>query len=676
MSILKDYQDRKKRSFDLSRSHWDRAIDNYKHYFGRLDVGNTSEGDYPFQSQIVIPISYEIVETVMPRIIGRDPEFTTIAMESEDVDYEQVAKLAVESGYNNPKLELAGEPIYLKLQRGVKELLVTGNMVLRAYWRRETQKRMQYMANLDIAGFKNEADIKKVLESAKKLGKDGDVTFSKKMVDCPYLDDFDVKLVPFFFFLPDVEMVETGRMRYKIETDYMTLQELQDEAEIFGYDKAMMSDVQDQVKQKRSGFTPDITKDFMKSYNDIFATINPSALSTDDDKIPLLMVDKMWMGDKVAVFVNEKFNLTGDEGMDNPYDVKKDPFIFGHDVTIPHSYYSFGEIDAIKKMEDGNNDIVNMRYDNLLSSMLNYWLVNPNMVDPNDEFSPIPNSVTYVKDVDRSVRVINGNNVTATAYKESEELYTMIQRITGVNDYTKGNEGDTLAGRTYGGLRLVQEASNARFIVKSRLFEKLTLKSLGYFILEMSKQFINKDRIIRQFGEDGEAVTKGTISAGNLKSIKGFMDMKVVPNSAMVIDEQAEAMKMNNLADRFLTDKGPFANIPSSVYDKFMLKFLQLYGIHDAMYWVREIKKNRESVEKEAKKQAKVQSEAALPPMGPQLPPMGQPMANPGIDPLTGQPMIPQVPNPGLPPAMMPTMQSNGIGAQPNPLEMLMNAGG
>ena len=161
MAILKDYQNRKKKSFDLSTSHWTRMIDNYKHYFGRLDTGNTSESDYPFQSQIVVPTSYEIVETVMPRIIGRDPEFTTIAMESDDVEYEQVAKLAVESGYNNPKLELAGEPIYLKLQRGVKELLITGNMVLRAYWRRETQKRMKYLASLKMAGFESEADIKR-----------------------------------------------------------------------------------------------------------------------------------------------------------------------------------------------------------------------------------------------------------------------------------------------------------------------------------------------------------------------------------------------------------------------------------------------------------------------------------------------------------------------------------
>ena len=112
-------------------------------------------------------------------------------------------------------------------------------------------------------------------------------------------------------------------------------------------------------------------------------------------------------------------------------------------------------------------------------------------------------------------------------------------------------EGETIAGGTYGGMRLVQEMANARFIVKSRLFEKVTLRSLGYFILEMSKQFINKDRMRRIIGDSGEA-QESVLEAGKLKAIKGMFDIKVIPNSSMVIDQQAEAVKLNSLADRFM----------------------------------------------------------------------------------------------------------------------------
>lgn len=642
MSMIQTYKKRLKQSYNYSEPHWNRAIDNYKHYLGRLDTGGLSEKDYPFHSRMSIQLSYEVVETVMPRIIGKDPEFTTIGIDSEDVPFERTAKMAIELGYNNPKLELLGEPIYLKLQRGVKEQLITGNVVYRAFWRREVKKQMQYLASIGKTGHKDipMSELNKIIEKNPEYEKD--VIYNKKLIDSPYLDDFDLRHVPFFMWFGDIPMIETGRMRYHTERDYMTFDDLSDEAERFGYDKSVMDEIAMMCRESRSGFTPDLSKDFLQEYNDLFQTFDNETFSTDDDKIPLLVVDKMWMGDKVAVFVNEKYNLTGDEGMPNPYDIKKNPFIFGHDVTIPHSYFSYGEIDAIKKIEDGINDMSNMRFDNLVSAMLNFWLVNPNLVDSNDEFQPIPGSITAVQDVDRAVRLINGGDVTPTIYRETDGLYQTGQRIAGINDYVKGAEGETLAGRTYGGLRLVQEAANARFIVKSRLFEKLTLKALGYFILELSKQFIVKDRVQRYFGENEEAIEK-KVSARELKSIKGMMDIKVVPNSSMVIDQQAEAMKMNALADRIVMNKGPFEAWPADVYDKFLLKYLPLYGVTDAPYWVRIIKEQRQKTEKEQDKIAKEAVKQQQPPQ----------------------------PQPG----MMDMIQPDQIAAQPNPLEQILNAG-
>jgi hypothetical protein len=636
------YKRRLSQSKNLCQGHWDRAIDNYKHYLGRLDVGGMTETDYPYQSKMSVPISYEIVETVLPRIIGKDPEFTTVAVEPSDVPFEGTSKIVIESQYNNPKLEILGEPIYLKLIRGVKEELITGNVVYRAFWRRETRKRVSYLANLEKTGHKDEADIAKVLDLAKKAKADGEVFYSKKLIDAPFLDDFDIKHVPFFHFMPDPAFAEPGRMRYKIERDFMTFEELANEAAMFGYDPTIMADLKNLTDSGKGGFTPDISKDFYQKYFELFSSqLANNITTTDDDKIPMLIVDKMWMGDKVAVFVNEKYNLTGEEGMKNPYDILADPFIFGHDVVIPHSYFSFGEIDAIRKLEDGINDTLNMRFDNLLQSMLNYWLYNPKMIVNGDQFVPVPNSLTAVADVERAVRMISGKDVTPSAYKEADELMAIVQRVTGVNDYVKGNEGETLAGRTYGGLRLIQEAANARFIVKARTFEKVTLKALGYFALEMARQFITKDRISRMMGDTGDIEEK-KIPASDLKQIKGFMDIRVIPNSAMAIDQQAEAIKLNSVADRFMTEKGPFANIPEEVYDKFLYKFLQAYGITDAIYWVREIRKAR----------------------------LGAKQPEKPVEPAT--PVLPGAP--AIPPAGIPTMQSDQVSAQPNPLEMITNA--
>ena len=352
----------------------------------------------------------------------------------------------------------------------------------------------------------------------------------------------------------------------------------------------------------------------------------------------------MWMGDRVAVFVNEKYNLTGENGIHNPFDIMIDPFIFGADVPMPHSYFAWGELDAIRKLEDGITDTLNMRFDNLLQSMLNFWLYNPKFITNQDEFVPIPNSVTATSDVDRAVRLISGKDVTSSAYKEAEELIGIVQRATGTNDYVKGSEGETLAGRTYGGLRLVQEMANARFVIKSRMFEKLTLKSLGYFMLEFGRQFINKDRVQRTVGEFGDVVEK-KVNSAELKQIKGFMDITVIPNSSRVIDEQAEAMKLNAVADRFASGKGAFQNIPNEVYEKFLLKYLQAYGVHDAIYWVRAIHEARAAA-------AKPKTE----PTTPEPAPADLAAALPALAPT------------------QPTLQSDQVSEQPNPLAQIMAA--
>jgi hypothetical protein len=657
-SILNIYKQRLRASKNIAEPHWSRAIDNYKHYLGRLDVGGISEKDYPFSSKMVLPLSYEIVEKVLPRVIGKDPEFSPIAIEPNDVPYENTARIAIDMQYNNPKLELLGEPIYLKLVKGIKECLITGNVVWRAFWRRETRKHVIYTATLKRTGHENE-DIKKVMEAANRLKKDipdieKEITYGKKFVESPFLDDFDIRLVPFFHFYPDVYFSEPGRMRYKIERTLMTPDELFDEAETFGYDKAVMDEIRRIVDRKEYGFTSELGKDFLVEYNDLFANVNDSVGSTDDDKIPLLIVDKMWEGgEKVHVIVNEKYVLTGDEGMPNPYDVKKDPFIFGVDVSIPHSYFGRGEVDAIKKLEDGATDIYNMRFDNLIQSMLNYWLVNKNFIAEGDEFLPIPNTITSVTDIDRAVRIISGKDVTASAYREAQELIALIDRVSGTEDYVKGGEGQTLAGRTYGGMRLVQEMANARFIVKSRLIEKMSLKALGYFILEFSRQFINKDRVARIVGETGEK-EELLLKAADLKTIKGFMDIKVIPNSSMVIDQQAEALKMNAIADRFLTQKGPFANIPEEVYDKFLLKYLMAYGITDAVYWVRERRKARLEAQTAEKKATKGVNNKA------------------GAEALAKMGMLGNAPE--VPPLTTPVVQSDQVANIPAPLEQLVNA--
>jgi hypothetical protein len=593
-SITDIYKKRIKKSQDFCYPFWEEAIDNYNHYWGKLKVqkdnNEETEKIYPFASKVTTGISFDVIETMMPRIIGRSPEFITAAIEPDDIPAEAVAKMVIESQYDNPKLAILGEPIYLKLQKMVKEALITGTAIGRGYWRREYIDRPSYKAVVEKTGKEGEIeDIEKYLDE---VGMDkSSMKFKKQMKRYKFIDDFDLKHIPFFFFFPDPFYWETGKMRFKIERDFYTEEQLKNEAEIFGYDRQQVKE----ALSLKGGFTPDISKNWLFTYQDFFGSLSSDVFNDDDERIRMFIVDKMWENGKVFVFVNESVCLTP-EGIPSPYDSLKDPFIFSYNITQPHSLFGKSEISAFKKVEDNINDLLNMRNDNLFSSMRSFYLVNPEMFDDDpDSFVPYPNSVYKVRDIMSALREVKGQDVTAAVYKETSELYNYIQRVSGITDYVKGAEGMELAGRTYGGLRLAQEVANVRFLIKSTLFEEVTLRALGYMILEMSRQYINSDRVVRLVGEksllyDSEFYK---IEASQLKKIKGFMDIKVIPSSTRAVDEQAEAMKLNGLADRIGIGRPPFDRITPELQERFLLKYLPLFGFRDASYWIR---KMRESV--------------------------------------------------------------------------------
>ena len=138
------------------------------------------------------------------------------------------------------------------------------------------------------------------------------------------------------------------------------------------------------------------------------------------------------------------------------------------------------------------------------------------------------------------------------------------------------------------------------------------------------------------------------------------MDIKVVPNSPMQIDAQAEALKLNSVADRMMSEKGPFANIPPEVKEKFLLKYWQGYGITDAVYWVRAVQKFRKEIESEAKKLAKAEEKAKQEAASQVPPPIG-PQSS----------IAPQMP-PAIPTTDM--IQSDQIAPQPSPLAQLIQS--
>jgi len=64
-------------SREYTQPYFDRFLDNNKHYFLRtIDEMVESDPDaYPFYSRLSIPITYQTVETILPRMFSQLPTF-------------------------------------------------------------------------------------------------------------------------------------------------------------------------------------------------------------------------------------------------------------------------------------------------------------------------------------------------------------------------------------------------------------------------------------------------------------------------------------------------------------------------------------------------------------------------------------------------------------------------
>ena len=71
---------------------FDNFLENYEHYFIRtIDKAVEENADaYPFYSQIMLPMTYQIVETILPRMFGKMFSFS-LDTEAENDRHDEFA---------------------------------------------------------------------------------------------------------------------------------------------------------------------------------------------------------------------------------------------------------------------------------------------------------------------------------------------------------------------------------------------------------------------------------------------------------------------------------------------------------------------------------------------------------------------------------------------------------
>ena len=104
------------------KNKWDRF---YKMYRGVLD-----ETNYPWQSNIWVPLSFSTIETVVPRLVSNRPQIDIMPREPNDERYAQIMGKIIDYQWDQMNMNVI-------MPEAVKEMCIYGTVILKTFWYKE-----------------------------------------------------------------------------------------------------------------------------------------------------------------------------------------------------------------------------------------------------------------------------------------------------------------------------------------------------------------------------------------------------------------------------------------------------------------------------------------------------------------------------------------------------------
>lgn len=463
-------------------SRFDTATQAQRTLFKRFrrfdDIFNTTFStsySTPSGSKVFVPTAWSAIETLVPRMLNRNPSINYIPIGSDDLVKAKKSSQLFSYWYNKSD---AFEP----LVQMVKAALIYGTSFGKLTWKFETTK-------------------KKMRNEEGKVVEDVVVSY-----DDPYLEYVNI-----YDIFVDPQATSLDDARWVIHRIYTSLSDLEKqqadmERNIKQLEEAGMEDVAETIvpfqnlkalKSKVSG-----SVDRSQEEIDKRQTLGIDTTAKDDtvDEVVLL---EMWdKQTKTVTLVAKDYNILLRE-QPFPYWHDDFPFIMMVDSVVPGEFWGRGEIEPIEKIQAVINTVTNQRVDNVNMILNLMWKARPTVDD--EELVPMQGQIIHVEDLS-DVEPIQFPNVTTRAFEELGFWRQQVQEILGITDYIRGMR--TPSDETLGEVQIKTAQANFRFQHKIQLFEKITLKRLGYLVLSLYQQYLTEEKEIRIFGEEGVIYTK------------------------------------------------------------------------------------------------------------------------------------------------------------------------
>lgn len=429
-----------------------------------------------WQSNIFVPYTQAVVETLKPRILDARPDFNIQGRNQDDeIKAQKLQKLA-DYFWEKAEMDKIAELI-------VSSAMIYGSAFLQVYWKKIV-KEYEFLKTHDIGKQPTWKKEKKVFYDAPSAEwvdnyslwydwrhadrKDKQFWFKRLLLTegqiktrYPMADPVKMGMIR-----PGGDMTDFAHIRREVKTTHESISRFRGTAAAGAISTSL--------------FGGDLRYD---NY------------SSED----LYEVFEWWrpMEDKYAVIVNGIPILKGGV-IPNPYDFKETVFIDVPYMKVPGEFEGYGLPLILESPQIMLNTIKNQRIDATTLNIHKMWIVNPLANIDKKELVTRPFGIIYSTDPG-GVREVQFSDVKSSAFQEENLLKNDMRYASGVDDFSMGaGTGATSATE----VRHLRESTMERV----RMFINHlgdAFATVQRYWMSMTKQFFTEDMSIRVIGENG-----------------------------------------------------------------------------------------------------------------------------------------------------------------------------
>ena len=503
------------------------------------------EPDYPWTSNMVMPVIFDTVETFLPHVVGDQLELRPEARLGADPTKIEMWKAIFE--YDVEAMDLVSKQITM-----MRQALIYGWSPYLCDWLYdERPMRVHQYERPDGTD-----PISKTVQSSTQIPivmHDGPqvqvldvfnvfLQPGKALINGPPAEKSDWLIIRFVLpFKHLVTMAEQGIVKQRALKELMdsSFPHPNDDADVGIHERLDLIGLDSQ------------TLDTTMNQVEILCMFGDRGFSRPEDGI-------IWLGNRKVILRDETSPLWHGEI----------PVGIVNDIRMPHEAMGIGEAEIAESFQEEKSDLRNSRMDNIHQLVNRMWSVMNNAGVDDVELMSRPGGIVHM-DIPDAVSPLMHQDVPFSTYREEEMLDQDVQRVTGALDVLRGLAFDA-SRPTATSDKIKAEFAAARTRMKILDMQNHFLRQVGRWIIALEQQFTTEEKQIR--------ISRNGITEDiriNPEDISGDWDVKPELDQALPLSK-AQRRQDAALALQVL---GPYAQGGIIVADELIKYFLKTYAI-------------------------------------------------------------------------------------------------